>query len=296
MNFDLFGLDAATLAGPLEARLAAARDAGFAHVMVSASDVANHPGGIDEAVGLIRASGLRVTGLAALRDFEGLAGKMHDYKVDVAKSMLGLCSRVGGRILVTHASTSAHAEPDLELAARDLAKLAFLAMPLGIRVALKGFPWSRTVRSFSDAAEILALANCQNLGLAIDSFDIITGDVPLGELDLVPREQIFLVQLSDFVLHEVRRRGEREATAQRFRVFPGEGAHSDAIVALIRAIEENGYLGDYSFDVYNSDYLEMPAAVIAQRGRMAADWLGEMVLRRTLVVPNMKRLRAARAP
>jgi sugar phosphate isomerase/epimerase len=296
LNFDLFGLDTATLAGPLEARLAAARRAGFAHVMISATDVANHPGGVDAAVGCIRESGLRVTGLAALRDFEGLAGKMHEYKVDVAKSMLELCSRIGGRILVTHASTSAHAEPDLEHAARDLAKLAFLAMPLGIRIALKGFPWSRTVRSFSDATEILAIANCRNLGLAIDSFDIITAGIPPAELDLVPREQVFLAQLSDFVLHEVRKRGEREATAHHFRVFPGEGAHGDAIVALIRALEENGYLGDYSFDVYNSDYLEMPAALIAQRGRMAADWLGEMVLRRTLVVPNVKRLRETRAP
>ncbi len=293
MNFDLFGLDSATLAGPLEARLAAARDAGFAHLMISATDLANHPTGIDAAVRCIRESGLRVTGLEALRDFEGLAGKMHEYKVDVAKSMLELCSRIGGRILVTHVSTSSHADPDLEQAARDLAKLALLAMPLGIRIALKGFPWSRTVRGLSEATEILALANCQNLGLVIDSFDVITTNTPLGELDLAAPEQIFLVQLSDFVLHEIRGPGEREVTAQHFRVFPGEGAHSDSIMALITRLEENGYAGDYSFDVYNSDYLEMPASLIAQRGRVSADWLGEMVLRRTLEVPNMKRLRQA---
>jgi sugar phosphate isomerase/epimerase len=296
LNFDLFGLDSATLAGPLETRLTAAREAGFAHVMISASDVVCHPAGIEGAVGAIRSSGLRATGLEALRDFEGLTGKMHEYKVDVAKSMLELCSRIGGGVLVTHASTSSHAAADLEHAARDLAKLAFLAMPLGIRIALKGFPWSRTVRSLSDATEILAMANCRNLGLAVDSFDIVTAKTPLDELDLVSPEQVFVVQLSDFVLHEVRMSGEREATARHFRVFPNEGAHSESIVALITKLEENGYTGDYSFDVYNSDYLEMPAAVIARRGRVAADWLGERVLRRTLEVPNVKRLREARAP
>jgi sugar phosphate isomerase/epimerase len=294
VNFELFGLDSATLAGTLEVRLAAVRRAGFAQVMISASDVVNHPAGIETAIDVIRSSGLRVTGLEALRDFEGLSGKMHEYKVDVAKSMLELCSRVGGRVLVVHASTSSHAVASLDHVARDLAKLAFLAMPLDIRIALKGFPWSRTVRGFSDAMEILAAANCRNLGLAIDSFDIITAGTSLDELDLVLREQVFLAQLSDFMVQEIRLPGERDATARHFRVFPGEGAHSDALVALIAKLEENGYSGDYSFDVYNGDYLEMPADVIAGRGRTAADWLGEMVLRRTLEVPNMKRLRAAR--
>jgi sugar phosphate isomerase/epimerase len=293
VNFDLFGLDSTTLAGTLEARLSAAREAGFAHVMISASDVVNHPAGVETAIESIRKSGLKVTGLEALRDFEGLSGKMHEYKVDVAKSMLDLCSRIGGRILVTHASTSSHAASSPEHVARDLAKLAFLAMPLNLRIALKGFPWSRTVRGFSEALEILAAANCQNLGLAVDSFDIITADTPLDELDLLPREQVFLVQLSDFMVQEIRLPGEREAMARHFRVFPGEGAHSDALVALITKLEENGYSGDYSFDVYNSDYLEMPAGIIAGRGRIAADWLGEMVLRRTLEVPNMKVLRQA---
>ena len=291
MNFDRFGLDSATLAGPLETRLAAARAAGFAHVMISATDIVNHPSGIDAAVRTIRESGLRVTGLEALRDFEGLSGKMHECKVDVAKSMLELCGRIGGRTLITHASTSSHANPDVDHVARDLAKLAFLAMPLGIRIALKGFPWSRTVRSFPDAVEILDRANCANLGLAVDSFDIVTARIDLDELDLLPGSQVLLAQLSDFVLHEIRQPGEREATARHFRVFPGEGAHSEALVALLTRLEESGYQGDYSFDVYNSDYLEMPAALIAERGRVAADWLGEMVLRGTLEVPNMKRLR-----
>ena len=60
-------------------------------------------------------------------------------------------------------------------------------------------------------------------------------------------------------------------------------------------VREIGYFGDYSFDVYNSDYLQMPAEAIAARARRAADWLGETVLRRTLPVPNMERLRRINA-
>ncbi|WP_211364205.1 sugar phosphate isomerase/epimerase family protein [Propionivibrio limicola] len=291
MNFNDFGIDSASMAGSLENRLNAARQAGFSHVMISATDIVGHPSSTASAVQTIRDSGLRVTGLEALRDFEGLSGKMHDYKIDVAKSMLSLCSQIGGRLLLTEASSSAHADTDPEKIARDLRKLAFLALPMGIRIAFKGLSWSRTVKNFADAAEIISLANCPNLGLAIDAFDVIAAEVPLGDLDLIFPQQIFLVQLSDFMLQEVHTTEEQETTATHFRVFPGEGAHSEALAKFIVKLEEIGYFGDYSFDVYNSDYLQIPAEVIAERARRAAEWLGETVLRRTLPVPNMERLR-----
>lgn len=291
MNFNDFGIDSASMAGSLETRLAAARQAGFSHVMISATDIVGHPTSTDAAVRAIQGSALRVTGLEALRDFEGLSGKMHDYKLDVAKSMLVLCNRIGGRLLLTEASASVHADVDPEKIARDLRKLAMLALPMGIRIAFKGFSWSRTVKNFSAAAEIVSLANCPNLGLAVDAFDVIAAGVSIDDLDLIFPQQIFLVQLSDFMLQEIRSTEEQAATASHFRVFPGEGAHSEQLARFVVKLEEIGYFGDYSFDVYNSDYLQMPAEAIAGRARRAADWLGETVLRRTLPVPNMERLR-----
>jgi sugar phosphate isomerase/epimerase len=294
LNFSDFGIDCASLAGSLETRLAAARRAGFTHAMIAAGDIVGHPVDAETAARTIRESGLRVTGLEALRDFEGLSGKLHDYKVDVAKSMLQLCGRVGARLLLTEASTSVHADTDPEKIARDLRKLSFLALPMGIRVAFKGLAGSRTVRDFSTAAEIISLADCPNLGLAIDALDMIAEGMPLDDLDLVFPQQIFLVQLSDFMLQEVRSGDEQAAGAAHFRVFPGEGAHSEAIARFIVKLEEIGYFGDYSFDVYNTDYLQMPAETIAERAQRAAEWLGETVLRRTLPVPNMERLCAAK--
>ena len=120
---------------------------------------------------------------------------------------------------------------------------------------------------------------------------MVAADVPLDDLELVFPHQIFLVQLSDFMLQEIRSTDERAATAAHFRVFPGEGAHSEAIARLIVKLEEIGYFGDYSFDVYNTDYLQMPAETIASRAQRSAEWLGETVLRRTLPVPNLERLR-----
>ena len=80
-------------------------------------------------------SGLRVTGFQVLRDFEGLSGHLHAYKVDVAKAMLRMCRALGSEVLLACSSTSAHAAGDPELLIKDLQKLAMLAVPLNIRIA-----------------------------------------------------------------------------------------------------------------------------------------------------------------
>ena len=165
----------------------------------------------------------RVTGLEALRDFEGLDGRMHAYKVDVAKSMLEVCGRLGGRLLLVEASTSTHAAADADSIARDLRMLAILAIPMGIRIAYKGVAWSRTTKDFAAAGELVFRANCPNLGVAIDAFDVIAARISRDELDAIDPQQIFLVQLSDYMWQEIRSAEEQAATATHFRVFPGRG-------------------------------------------------------------------------
>ena len=88
-----FGIDTITLAGPLEAKLAAMKAAGFTQVMLKANDINGHAGGIDAAVKAVKDSGLRGTGFQVLRDFEGLSGHLHEYKVDIAKSMLQMAAQ-----------------------------------------------------------------------------------------------------------------------------------------------------------------------------------------------------------
>ena len=113
MNYSDIGMDTASLAGSLESKLAAVRGAGFAQVMISAARRRRAPGGRRRpACGRSATAGSRVTGLEALRDFEGLSGQLHAYKVDVAKSMLEICAAIGGRLLLVEASTSTHADAD----------------------------------------------------------------------------------------------------------------------------------------------------------------------------------------
>jgi len=282
LNLDDFGMDTVTLAGTLHAKLGAMRAAGFSQVMLSARDIVGDPGGEASAFATMRSSGLRVTGFQVLRDFEGLSGHLHAYKIDIAKGMLEMCHAAGSKLLLACSSTSAHASQDPELLARDLRKLAMLAIPFNIRIAYEALSWGRSINQYPQAWEIIERADRANLGLALDSFHMLATGFSLDGLDYVSPEKIFLVQLADFMWQETRSPEERINTARHFRVFPGEGVHSDEVAELVRSLDRMGYRGDYSFEVFNDDYLQLPPPLVAERARRSVKWLTDHVSRRSL--------------
>jgi len=286
-----FGMDTISLAGTLPAKLRVVREAGFSQIMLMARDLVGHPEGVEDAVRAVRDSGLRVTGFQVLRDFEGLSGHLHDYKIDVAKSMLELCHAVGAKVLLVCSSTSTHATDAPDQLSRDLRKLAMLALPLGIRIAYEGLSWGRHVNEFTAAWDIVCRADVPNLGLGIDSFHAFATRTSLDELDMLDPQKIFLVQLADFMWNEIRSVAERIDTARHFRVFPGEGVHSEQLAELVLRLDRLGYRGDYSFEVFNDDYQQMPLPTVAERARRSAVWLGEDVLHRSVPLPGRMRLR-----
>ncbi|CAN7422243.1 sugar phosphate isomerase/epimerase [Pseudoduganella sp. LjRoot289] len=284
MNLANFGMDSITLAGPLEAKLRASKAAGFSQLMLWAKDLAGHPGGIDEAVRVVRASGVRVTGIQVMRDYEGLHGALHDYKLDIARQMLLVCRAVGAPLLMVCSSTSSHASGDMDGIARDLAKLATLAVPLGVRVGYEALSWGRHVNQYQQSWEAVERAGHANLGVVLDSFHMLANDADCTELDDIPAHKIALVQLSDYMWRELRSAEERLETARHLRVFPGEGSHAKELAAMLRQLDRNGYRGDYSFEVFNDDYLQFPPEVVAQRAYRSAKWVTDQVLRRSLTV------------
>lgn len=286
-----FGMDTITLAGPLAAKLDAMRAAGFSQVMLKANDLVGHPQGWQAAVSEVRESGLRGTGFQVLRDFEGLSGHLHLYKVDIAKTMLEMCAALGCDVLLACSSVSPHASADLDHIARDLRKLAMLAIPHGIRIAYEGLSWGRTVNEFTTAWDVVCRADCPNLGIGLDAFHILAAGTSLDAIDDLDPSRIFLVQLSDFLWQDTPTFEERRETARTYRVFPGEGVHTAQLVEMVLKLDAIGYAGDYSFEVFNDDFVQLPLPMVAERARRSALWLAEDVLRLSQPLPNQLRLR-----
>jgi 2-keto-myo-inositol isomerase len=286
VNLDDFSLDTITLAGSLESELDAAVAAGFSQITLWAKDLVGHPQGYAVAVEHVRASGLRVNAIQVMRDYEGLSGPLHDYKIDTVKAMLKVCEAVDADRLLICSSTSSHASGDVEHIARDLRKVATLATPLGINVCFEALSWGRHVSDFALSWDIVNRADRENLGVCIDSFHVIANcGLNGGNFDAlaeIPGDRIGFVQLSDFMWNAVRTPEERIETARHLRVFPGEGVHSAALAKMIRMIDRAGYRGDWSFEVFNDDYLQMPPHVVAERARDSANWVAAQSARRSL--------------
>ena len=277
MDAARFGMDTITLNGGLESKLAAMKTAGFSQVMVLARDIAGHPQGEAAAIQAILNSGLRVTGLQVLRDFEGLSSctmpQLHDYKIDIAKAMLHMAAAIQAPVLLVCSSTHALSVADPEVLVADLRKLVMLALPLNIKIAYEALSWGKTVHEYTQALDIVLKADRSNLGLCLDSFHMWVAGSTLDALDLIRANKIAFVQLSDYIGEPVADFMARRDTARSARVFPGEGAHSQPTALLVRALEAMGYRGDYSFEVFNEDYQQLPVALACQRAAASVAWL-----------------------
>ena len=286
MNLADFSLDTITLAGSLESKLDAASGAGFSQITLWAKDLVGHPDGYEAALNEVRLSGLRVNAIQVMRDYEGLSGPLHRYKIETVKTMLRLCESVGAERLLICSSTSAHASGDIDHISADLRKVAMLATPLGIRVGYEALSWGRHVSDFELSWEIVQRADRANLGVCIDSFHLLANcglnGTNFDALATIPGERIAFVQLSDFLWKAVRTPEERIETARHLRVFPGEGVHSAELSRMIRMIDQSGYRGDWSFEVFNDDYVQMPGEAVAARARDAAMWVASQSTRRSL--------------
>lgn len=287
--FSGFGMDTITLGGTLPSKLRAMRDAGFEQVMLMARDLVGHPDGMEAALRALRDSGMRPTGFQVLRDFEGLSGHLHEHKVAVAKAMLQMCAATGAKTLLACSSSLKHASLDPDHIVADLRKLAMLALPLGIRVAYEALSWGRQVHETEVAYDLICRADCPNLGLGLDSFHWLAAHTPMDLMDELDPERIFLVQLSDFMWQETPSFEERMATARTYRVFPGEGVHTEQVAEMVVRLDRLGYAGDYSFEVFNDDYQQLPLEGVAQRARRSACWLAQEVLQRPMPLPDWTR-------
>jgi sugar phosphate isomerase/epimerase len=289
-NIHDFAVDSVSLAGALPNKLKAVRAAGFAQITLCAHDLVGHPDGVDAAIATVLASGLRVTAFQTTVDFEGTAGPLHAYKLDVAKAMLSLCQALKCRVLMLPSSTLAQSASSTQALVRDLRQLAMLAIPMAIKVAYQGWAGGAVVKDYLQAWDIVCEADMPNLGLCLDIYDLLRANTVqaelLEDLDMLDPGKLFLVRLADQL-------GEDRAA---WRVFPGDGDHSDALTGIVSTLHTLGYRGDYSLAVHNDDYAAMPPEQVTQRAKASALWLGRDVLQRSVPLPNQIRLlRTSRA-
>lgn len=280
MDFKNIAINTVMFSGPLEEKLQAVAIAGFKSIELWGPDLFYYPGGEQKAVELVNQSGLHVSTLQVLRDFEGLQRTLLQQKLKSVEHMLELVNSLHADLLLVCSSTLPHSSCNQQKLAGDLRLLGNLAKPLGIRIGYEALSWGTWISEYHNAWQIVEQANHPNVGLIIDSFHIYIKRTPMQFLDKIPADKIFLVQLSDYQFEsgqpkEWTDKDKIVELARHHRVFPGEGCHH--VEDMISQLEHNGYCGTYSFEIFNDEYFKDIPSNVAEHARCSAEWIIEQV-------------------
>ena len=262
MNNPLF-LNTILLGGSTAEKIAAAGSAGFDQVELWRQDLDAHPGGAPGVLHALAQADLGLADFQVLLDFDGAPGARRSAKRQEALQMLDLAVQVGATSVLAPAST----DPDCDAAriVDDLAWLAQQAATRGLRIAYEAMAWSTVNHTTPAAWRCVQLANQANLGLVIDAFHIFALGRNASDLDGIPAERIFLVQLSDLD-RQVSKTGLKTAARHR-RLLPGDGHFP--LASLLQRLSAIGYAGPIGLEVFNDALHARAPAEVAQEAMAA---------------------------
>jgi 4-hydroxyphenylpyruvate dioxygenase len=247
------------LGGSSAQKIAAAGAAGFDAVELWSEDVEAYSDTRDELREVLRSHRVDLTDLQVLRDFDGAPDDVRDSKRDEAIRMLDRAVDIGADLVMIAASTDARSIADRIV--EDLRWFCDEADARGLRVGYESLSWSTRSTTLVEAWARIREVDRQNLGVVIDAFHIFVHGRDASDLDGIPVEKIFAVQLSDLP-HTVEPEVVIE-TARHHRLLPGEGTFD--IPSLLSRLDQAGYTGPIGLEVFNDDMKASDPFVVANR-------------------------------
>lgn len=146
---------------------------------------------------------------------------------------------------------------------RVLRDLGEIAAEYGVRLSfeLLGFGWC-SVRTPRGAWEIVQKTGCSNVGLVVDCAHLYGGGGLLSEIDALDPAHIFTFHLDD--LEDL----PKEAITDAKRLLPGLGIIP--LDEICRRLQQVGYDGDCSVELFRPEYWEWDPNELAVKVRKAA--------------------------
>jgi len=261
-NSPLF-INTVLLGGTTEEKIAAAAEAGFNQVELWRQDVDAAKGTAKDVASLLQQQNLSLTDYQVLLDFDGAPDHQREEKRRDALEMLDTAVALGATTILTPASTQKECIAERE--EEDIRWLAQEAGKRGLRVAFEAMAWSTHINTTPAAWQLVQRVNEPNLGLVIDAFHIFVRNRTIADLNGIPMEKIFLVQLSD--LDELPSGDQLVQTARHRRLLPGQG--NFPLYTLLDYLEAEGYRGPVGLEVFN-DGLHQRAPADAAKEAMHA--------------------------
>ncbi len=167
------------MGGSLESKLAAAAKAGFRAVELFENDLTFFKGKPRDVRRMAADLGIEIVALQPLRNFEAMPDSIRHRNFERARRKMELMHELSVRLLCLCSNVLPEAIDDPARAANDLAELAEIARQQGMVIGYEALAWGRHVRDWTAAWDIVRDADCDNLGIVLDSFHICARDNPI---------------------------------------------------------------------------------------------------------------------
>ena len=241
-----------SISGTLPDKLDAIATARFDAIEVFENDLINYVGTPSDFRRMAADRGLGIDLYQPFRDLDAASDAQFRRNLDRAERKFDLMQALGAPMLLVCSNASAGASTDDARISAQLYELAEHAARRNLRIAYEALAWGRHVSHYRHAWSIVKNANHPHLGVAVDSFHILSlADDPAGIKD-IPGEKIFFLQMAD----APRLAMDVLQWSRHYRCFPGQGQFD--LARFLECVLVAGYTGPFSLEIFNDVFRESP--------------------------------------
>lgn len=255
------------LSGDLEQKMTACAEAGFDGIEVFEPDLVASDLSPEEVRARADRLGLSLDLYQPFRDFEGVEEHQLTDNLRRAEARMRVMNRLGIDLMLVCSNVGTATVDSEEVSARQLHRLGDLAARHGVRVAFEALAWGRHIDDYRASWRVVQQADHAAVGLCLDSFHILSRGHDPAEIETIPAEKIFFVQLADAPALSM----DVLSWSRHHRLFPGEGDFDlgGFVVHLARA----GYAGPLSLEVFNDTFRQTDTRRTAAHALRSLVWL-----------------------
>src|SRR5947207_2790727 len=263
------------LSGGLSEKLQAIAAAGFRGVEIFENDLLSYAGTPVDVAKEIADLGLTLITFQPFRDFEGMPDAQRRRTFDRAERKFDLMQELGCASLLVCSNVSPEASGGIDRAAADFRELGERAAKRGLKVGFEALAWGHHIKDYRDAWEVVRRADHPAVGLVLDSFHIYARKTDLRQLNAIPGDRIFLVQLADAPWLDM----DVLTWSRHFRCFPAQG--DLPLVDFMAAVAATGYQGDLSLEIFNDQFRAGPPRAVAVDSQRSLIYLMDQLREKT---------------
>jgi len=195
-----------------------------------------------ELKGLLSRYGLGVAAICAFGGYVWCPEEEFRKRLEETGRYFDIANHVGCEALIVCAEgfKDKSLSEAVEAHATRLARLADVGEYYGVRVAMEWF-WS-----LKDSFKVIKKANHDYLGAIIDTFHWYRGDGDIANIDLIPKDKLYVVHINDC------ENLPRDRLADKNRLYCGLGAIP--LMEILQKLKVLSYRGYLSVEIFRDEY------------------------------------------